>query len=60
MYGIEEPFENAPALPVDDVAGGVGVPAGGAGAAAAAAGAGAGGAGAGLPAIAGPPGQVAA
>lgn len=60
VYGIEEPFENAPALPVDDVAGGVGVPAGGAGAAAAAAGAGAGGAGAGLPAIAGPPGQVAA
>lgn len=54
MYGIEEPFENAPALPVDDIASGVGVPAGGAGAVAAGAGAGAGGAG--LPAIAGPPG----
>ncbi|KAK3831017.1 MAG: hypothetical protein J3R72DRAFT_249338 [Linnemannia gamsii] len=58
VYGIEEPFENAPPLPVDDVAvGPAGVAAGAAGAAAAA-GAG-GGAGGGLPAIAGPPGQAA-
>ncbi|KAG0217240.1 SCF ubiquitin ligase complex subunit cdc4 [Mortierella sp. NVP41] len=56
VYGIEEPFENAPPLPVDDVAEGGAARAGGAGAAAGAGAAVAGG----LPAIAGPPGGPAA
>ncbi|KAG0269443.1 SCF ubiquitin ligase complex subunit cdc4 [Linnemannia exigua] len=60
VYGIEEPFENAPLLPVDDVAvGPAGVAAGAGGAAGAAVVGAGGGAGAGLPAIAGPAGQAA-